>query len=121
MPGLSAASVCKTPLRLRAERPIPTSIERSSPLTTPTEAVHIHFKIRTEPEAASGLEFTSQLFFDDGLTDVVHARDPYVGKGQRDRRNEDDDIFGQSGGQMTLTPVEAGDGYAATFFIGVVA
>jgi protocatechuate 3,4-dioxygenase beta subunit len=84
-------------------------------------AVHIHFKIRTEPEAASGLEFTSQLFFDDGLTDVVHARDPYAGKGQRDRRNDDDDIFRQSGGQMTLTPVEAGDGYAATFFIGVVA
>ena len=28
-------------------------------------AVHIHFKIRTDAAAASGLEFTSQLFFDD--------------------------------------------------------
>ncbi len=31
-------------------------------------AVHIHFKIRTDPEAEAGFEFTSQLFFDDELS-----------------------------------------------------
>ncbi len=30
-------------------------------------AVHIHFKIRTDPDAEAGFEFTSQLFFDDAL------------------------------------------------------
>lgn len=84
-------------------------------------AVHIHFKIRTEPDAANGTEFTSQLFFDDALTDVVHERDPYVDTGARDTRNGDDDIFRQSGGQMTLAPAQVADGYAVTFNIGVVA
>ena len=42
----------------------------------PGRTVHIHFKIRTEPAAARGYEFASQLYFDDALTDRVHARDP---------------------------------------------
>src|SRR5438034_5556005 len=42
-------------------------------------AVHIHFKIRT----TTGHEFTSQLFFDDSLTDKVHVNAPYAEKGQR--------------------------------------
>ena len=33
-------------------------------------AVHIHFKIRTDPAASSGFEFTSQLFFDDAFSDT---------------------------------------------------
>src|SRR5262249_6434810 len=53
-------------------------------------AVHIHFKIRTDPDAASGFEFTSQLYFDDALTDVVHAQAPYASKGPRDVRNAAD-------------------------------
>jgi protocatechuate 3,4-dioxygenase beta subunit len=32
-------------------------------------AVHIHFKIRDSPESEQGYEFTSQLYFDDALTD----------------------------------------------------
>ena len=83
--------------------------------------VHIHFKIRTDPTAASGTEFTSQLFFDDALTDVVHRRDPYASKGPRDTRNAADGIFGGSGGQLTLAPRQQGDGYVATFEIGVTA
>src|SRR6185436_8759665 len=35
--------------------------------------VHIHFKVRSSASAASAYEFTSQLFFDDALTDIVHA------------------------------------------------
>jgi protocatechuate 3,4-dioxygenase beta subunit len=82
-------------------------------------AVHIHFKIRTAPQADSAHEFTSQLFFDDGLSDAVFTTQPYNSKGQRSTRNANDGIFGASGGQLTLAPTPSGDGYAATFDIGV--
>jgi protocatechuate 3,4-dioxygenase beta subunit len=78
-------------------------------------AVHIHFKVRTD----NGLEFTSQLFLDDALTDTVHQRDPYAGKGQRDTRNADDSIFRGGGDQLLLDARQDGDGYAATFQIGI--
>jgi protocatechuate 3,4-dioxygenase beta subunit len=82
-------------------------------------AVHIHFKIRTSPQADSAHEFTSQLFFDDGLSDAVFTKEPYSARGQRTTRNASDGIFGASGGQLTLAPTPSGDGYAATFDIGV--
>ena len=82
-------------------------------------AVHIHFKIRTDPDAVQGGEFTSQLYFDDALTDQVHAQPPYAARGQRDRRNADDGIFGQGGEQLTLQLTPDGAGYVAAFDIGV--
>lgn len=48
-------------------------------------AVHIHFKVRS-----GGYEFTSQLFFDESLTDQVHGQQPYAAKGQRTLRNAGD-------------------------------
>jgi protocatechuate 3,4-dioxygenase beta subunit len=78
-------------------------------------AVHIHFKVRTD----SGLEFTSQLFLDDALTDTVHQGDPYASKGQRDTRNADDSIFRDGGDQLLLDTRKDGNGYAATFEIGI--
>jgi protocatechuate 3,4-dioxygenase beta subunit len=81
--------------------------------------VHIHFKIRTSPQADSAHEFTSQLFFDDALSDAVFVKEPYSAKGQRSTRNPNDSIFGASGGQLTLAAVPTGNGYAATFDIGV--
>jgi 2-keto-3-deoxy-L-fuconate dehydrogenase len=50
-------------------------------------AVHIHFKVRTSPGAASGLEFTSQMFFDDALTDSVYTQAPYNARGRRSTLN----------------------------------
>ena len=81
--------------------------------------VHIHFKIRGQDEAGSGHEFTSQLFFDDDLTDRVYADPPYASKGQRTLRNEGDRIYLDGGSQMTLAPTETADGYAAVFDIGL--
>ena len=78
-------------------------------------AVHIHFKVRTD----AGLEFTSQLFLDDALTDTVHQGNPYGSKGQRDTRNADDGIFRGGGDQLLLDARKDGDGYAATFEIGI--
>lgn len=82
-------------------------------------AVHIHFKVRTNPDGPSGLEFTSQMFFDEVLTDVVHAQSPYSGKGRRDTTLSSDGIY-RSGGSSLLVPLSAsGSGYAGTLSVGV--
>ena len=39
-------------------------------------AVHIHFTIRTQGADGAAYQFTSQFFFDDTLTDQVHALEP---------------------------------------------
>src|SRR4051812_15933758 len=82
-------------------------------------AVHIHFKIRSSASAEVAYEFTSQLFFDDALTDQVHAQPPYAAKGQRDLRNSGDGIYNQGGSQLVLNVSSSGDGYAATFDIAL--
>jgi protocatechuate 3,4-dioxygenase beta subunit len=81
--------------------------------------VHIHFKIRTDPSSEAGYEFTSQLFFDDALTDQVHAQEPYASKGQRTLRNDGDGIYRGGGDQLMLQLAQADQGYAATFDIGL--
>jgi protocatechuate 3,4-dioxygenase beta subunit len=84
-------------------------------------AVHIHFKIRTDPESDSGYEFTSQLFFDDALSDVVFTDQPYASRGAtRSTLNANDSIYRNGGDQLLLQPVKEDDGsYTATFDIGL--
>lgn len=82
-------------------------------------AVHIHFKIRTDPEASAGFEFTSQLFFDDELSRSVYSSGVYAQKGAQDMPNSNDGIFNQSGGATLLSVSPEGDGYKATFPIAV--
>ena len=85
----------------------------------PGRTVHIHFKIRTTPVAQRSFEFTSQLYFDDVLTDRVHADPPYAAKGPRTIRNQHDWIFRRGGNQLMLAPTTVADGYAASFAIGL--
>jgi protocatechuate 3,4-dioxygenase beta subunit len=83
--------------------------------------VHIHFKIRSDAASTSGLEFTSQLFFDDALIDTIHARQPYAQKGQRTLRNAGDGIYQGGGDQLLLSLTDAAGGaYASTFEIGLL-
>jgi protocatechuate 3,4-dioxygenase beta subunit len=82
-------------------------------------AVHMHFKVRSSSSASSAYEFTSQLFFDDSLTDQVHAQQPYASKGQRDLRNSGDGIYSQGGSQLVLNVTQTADGYAAIFDIAL--
>jgi protocatechuate 3,4-dioxygenase beta subunit len=82
-------------------------------------AVHIHFKIRTDPDASAGFEFTSQLFFDDELSRAVYATGVYAQKGPQDQPNASDQIFNQSGGATLLAVTQEGDTYRATFPIAV--
>jgi protocatechuate 3,4-dioxygenase beta subunit len=51
--------------------------------------VHIHAKVHLDNSTA----LTTQLYFDDELTDSVHAKAPYSDAGQRDQRNDSDGIF----------------------------
>ena len=82
--------------------------------------VHIHFKIRTDPDSEQGHEFTSHLYFEDSITDQVHAQPPYASKGQRTLKNNGDGIFRDSGDELMLPLTEDGQGvYAGTFDIGL--
>jgi protocatechuate 3,4-dioxygenase beta subunit len=82
-------------------------------------AVHIHFTIRDSPESQQGYEFTSQLYFDDALTDEVHSQGPYADKEERDLRNGEDGIFRGGGDELLLALTPSGEGYAATFDIAL--
>ncbi|MEC4812201.1 MAG: intradiol ring-cleavage dioxygenase [Scytonema sp. PMC 1069.18] len=81
--------------------------------------VHIHFKVRTNETSGQSYEFTSQLYFDDALTDKVHSQVPYATKGQRTLKNAEDSIFKDGGDQLLLKLTNDGQGYAATFDIGL--
>ena len=81
--------------------------------------VHIHFKIRIASSASRGHDFTSQLYFDDALTDRIITIAPYAGRGPRSMRNADDFVFRNGGNQLLLDAKADGPGYAATFDIGM--
>ena len=80
-------------------------------------AVHIHFKVRT----AQGQTFTSQLFFDEAVTDRVHTQAPYNTRGRRDTTNASDGIYRNVGSQLLVPLSEGGQGYTGTFEIGLQA
>ena len=82
-------------------------------------AVQTHFKLRLCAGATKTYEFTSQVFFDDALTDKVQSQAPYNAKGQRDLRNERDGIYREAGKIMVLDVAHTGDGYGATFGVGL--
>jgi len=81
--------------------------------------VHIHFKLRTNPTGESGHEFTSQVYFDDELTDRVLAGEAYTSDAGERTRNAQDGLYRNGGSQLMLDVVEDGDGYAATFDVGL--
>jgi len=81
-------------------------------------AVHIHFKIRSDPQSETGYEFTSQFFLDDALNDYVFTTaDPYVQKGPSPLPNANDDIYQGTSGLLTLPAAAEGDGYAAAIAV----
>ncbi len=86
----------------------------------PGRTVHIHFTVRAPGAAANRTyEFTSQLFFDDTLTDRVHAQAPYSAKGRRDTTNTTDGIYRNVGDQLLLAAASDGEGYRASFTLGL--
>jgi protocatechuate 3,4-dioxygenase beta subunit len=81
----------------------------------PGRAVHMHFKVRSTT-ATPAYEFTSQFYFDEQLTDRVHATEPYTAHVGQRMRNERDGIYRDGGQQLTLAVrVATGGTYAAAF------
>ncbi|HVU13166.1 MAG TPA: hypothetical protein VHD90_17930, partial [Phototrophicaceae bacterium] len=94
--------------------------------------VHIHTKIRTYDENNNKTyEYTSQLFFNDDLSDQIYASTaPYTEHTGRDTTNATDDIFNGastdgsmdsgSGEKMLLTLTADGNGgYTTSISIGI--
>lgn len=77
-------------------------------------AVHIHLRIR-----GNGEEFASQMYFDDAVTDRVHARALYSSRGGRRVRNDRDGIYRDGGEQLMLALTENAGGFAAAFDVAV--
>jgi protocatechuate 3,4-dioxygenase beta subunit len=79
----------------------------------PGRAVHIHFRVSPSEDKV----FTSQLFFDDTLSQQVFRQEPYSGKGTiQDTLNSTDNIYQEL---LLLNTTTAGAGYTATFPIGI--
>lgn len=85
----------------------------------PGRTPHIHFKIRGSSAAGAGYEFTSQIYFDDTVTDLVYAQAPYSTRGARSVRNDRDRIFRSGGKQLILPVTQSGGGYEGRFSIGL--
>jgi protocatechuate 3,4-dioxygenase beta subunit len=86
-------------------------------------AVHVHFKLRLFAGSTRTYEFTSQFFFDEALTDIVHAQSPYSSKGRRNVVNSADGIYNSLStaekSALTLQTTSAGAGYAGVINLGV--
>ena len=74
--------------------------------------VHIHAKVLISNRDV----LTTQLYFDDELTDTVYAAPPYNRRPNRDSRNDSDRIFDD---RTVLTVSRDGDGYLGLITIGV--
>jgi protocatechuate 3,4-dioxygenase beta subunit len=85
----------------------------------PGRTVHIHFKVRSPEGRRPAYDFTSQLYFDDDLTDRVYRQPPYSKRPGRSMRNEADGIFRHGGSQLmpALAPRESG--YAGVFQVAL--
>ena len=82
-------------------------------------AVHVHFKIRSSDARDEVRDFTSQLYFDERLTERVYAGEPYAQRPPRWLRNEDDALYREGGRELTLAPEPEGEGYAARFDVAL--
>lgn len=84
-------------------------------------AVHIHMRIRTYSGTTTLGTFTSQLFFDDSITDQVYTASPYNTRGTRSTLNATDSIYNGAGtasrGLVTLT--QTAEGWSGIVNVGV--
>jgi protocatechuate 3,4-dioxygenase beta subunit len=76
--------------------------------------VHIHAKVHLDSQTV----LTTQLYFDDAVSDRVFAAQPYASQGERDQRNDGDGIFDES---LLLTLERSGEGYLGLMTVDVAA
>jgi len=86
----------------------------------PGRTVHVHLKISTINKDDRIFEFTTQLYFDDNITDQVYSTNAYRHLKSRRIRNLNDWIFRRYGGKQLMLDLSPSDsGYLATFPIGL--
>lgn len=87
----------------------------------PGRTVHIHLKIRTSEGSQPSYEFTSQLYFEDTVSDQVFNQAPYTIREQLTIRNELDGIYRDGGDHLTIKLVQdqSTRSYAGVFSIGL--
>ena len=85
----------------------------------PGRTVHLHFMIRAEAAGLPRTTFTSQLYFDDALSDRIFVSAPYAGRGARSTRNANDGIYRRGGAQLLLAAAERAGSLEASFDIGL--
>jgi protocatechuate 3,4-dioxygenase beta subunit len=74
----------------------------------PGRTVHVHVMVHVD-----GAVFTSQLYFDDEISDHVLAQPPYAERPGRDTTNDTDSIFPTGGEPAVLALFTADSGYRA--------
>ena len=82
-------------------------------------AVHIHFKIRSATAGARAQEFTSQIYFDETVSNQVFKQAPYNSKRAPRVANDADFLFRRGGKELLVTPAKNAGGYTAKFDIGL--
>ena len=105
-----------------------------------TRTIHIHLKIRVGAQGSSGAyEWTSQMFFDEKINDIEMERPPYNTRGQRNVRNDTDQVYKNTGAgagpdtsplpagrsapgkllTLACEPLSTGPGYSGSLKIGM--
>jgi protocatechuate 3,4-dioxygenase beta subunit len=92
-------------------------------------AIHIHIKIRDYDGSNETLEWTSQFYLNNSINDLVHTQPPYSEHGPVPMTNEEDFIYigassdglvqNNTGQHLMLNMKKDGQGYIATFNVGV--
>ncbi len=82
---------------------------------------HIHLRARVYSAAGNTTyNFTSQLFFDDAVSDVVYAKAPYNTRGNRNTRNSNDNIYlGSAASPLVLLTPMGNGGYFGEVALGL--
>ncbi len=81
--------------------------------------VHIHVKVRLFDQNQKSYEYSSQMYFDDAVTDDVFKQAPYAGRGTRDTRNAHDGIYGGTTSLLLNMTKNASGGFDAAYDVGV--
>jgi protocatechuate 3,4-dioxygenase beta subunit len=78
----------------------------------PGRTIHVHYRVLSD-----AVDFTSQLYFDDAISDQVLAQEPYAARGPRDRTNADDALFDD--GTILALAADGGGGWIGTFDVAL--
>jgi protocatechuate 3,4-dioxygenase beta subunit len=81
----------------------------------PGRAVHVHLKAHN----GGNTVHTTQLFFDESVSDAVYATSPYSSRSGRRTANAQDGIYQGGGAQSTLQLARDGNAYVGTLTLGI--